>query len=120
MMRRNNIDLRVLIPIGRENAISGSDLAHVAGLTERELRRRISILRAQGPENGSVILSATTAPTGYWLSTDSAEISRWVGGRLRHARYTFRTLKATQQLLRLEERKAEIPENFFDNLPKLN
>lgn len=106
-MQRNNLDLRALIPAGRENAIAGADLARIAGLTERELRRQISILRAQGPENGTVILSATTAPAGYWKSTDTAEISRWVCGRLRHARYTFRALKATQQLLSQSEREQQ-------------
>lgn len=100
-----------IIPLGSENAISRRDLARLWGYSDREARRQIAEFRAAPGEDGSVILSSSSAPSGYWRSNDPAEIRRFVREVEARARSTFAALKAARHALRRLEAAGQ--ENFF-------
>ena len=75
-MRRD--PARTDIPFGAKNALSRRDLARLWGCSDREARRQIAEFRAMPGEDGSVILSSSSAPSGYWRSTDPTEIQRFI------------------------------------------
>ena len=68
-----NVELLTLIPYGRENAISRSDLAKLTGWDDRKVRDEIKKLMRDGEH----ILSSSSAK-GYWRSDDPEEIERFL------------------------------------------
>ena len=102
---------RRTIPVGSKNAISRRELARLWGCSDREARRQIAEFRAAPGEDGSVILSSSSAPSGYWRSNDPAEIRRFIREAEVRARSTFASLKAARHALRRLEAAGQ--ENFF-------
>lgn len=99
------------IPFGARNALPRRDLARLWGCSDREARRQIAEFRAAPGEDGSVILSSSSAPSGYWRSNDPAEIRRFLREAEARARSTFASLKAARHALRRLEAAGQ--ENFF-------
>ena len=97
-MRRN--PARTDIPFGVKSALSRRDLARLWGCSDREARRQIAEFRAAPGEDGSAILSSSSAPSGYWRSDDPAEIRRFVRETEARAKSTFGALKAARHALR--------------------
>lgn len=62
-------DLIFLIPEGKENAISRNELVMRSGKTDREVRREIQELRAQG-----FFICNNQDGKGYYVSTDIEEL----------------------------------------------
>ena len=102
---------RTDIPFGVKSALSRRDLARLWGCSDREARRQIAEFRAAPVEDGSVILSSSSAPSGYWRSNDPAEIRRFIREAEARARSTFASLKAARHALRRLEAAGQ--ENFF-------
>ena len=102
---------RTDIPFGAKNALSRRDLARLWGCSDREARRQIAEFRAAPGEDGSAILSSSSAPSGYWRSDDPAEIRRFVRETEARAKSTFGALKAARHALRRLEAAGQ--ENFF-------
>lgn len=71
MLNRNDI------PIGRENAISRSDLCRKTGLSDRKLRREIARLRAEDDGTNIVIVSVSNG-CGYYRTDNPDEIQHFV------------------------------------------
>ena len=68
------------IPIGRDRAISRSDLARKWQMDDRSVRRCIHRLRAQhNTEHGpwAILSTSTGGIDGYWRSSDPDEIARY-------------------------------------------
>ena len=99
------------IPCGAKNALSRRDLARLWGCSDREARRQIAEFRAAPVEDGSVILSSSSAPSGYWRSSNPAEIRRFVQETESRAKSTFGALKGARHALRQLEAAGQ--ENFF-------
>ena len=84
-----------LLPIGKENAITTSELMRISGYrSSRELQKRIAWER----EQGAIICSGCGA--GYWRPANRDEIKAFV--RTTEAR-AFNTLLATQGAKKLLE-----------------
>lgn len=80
-----------LIPTGKENAIHADILALHAGITMRELRHQLELLR----RNGEVILSSVN---GYYLPSDLSEVTAYRKREERRAKSIFRSLRSARQL----------------------
>lgn len=96
------------IPYGREHAVSREALSVAWRMDQRKVRRHIAILRRLPAPDGSVILSSSSAPGGYWRSRDPVEIKRFIqeaDSRAKHLRDSTR--QARKALRMLEEQKKE-------------
>lgn len=92
---------RTSIPIGRQNAVSRWDLASMYGCSERDIRRSISILRAEHDPRGYAILSSSiAAPAGYWRSKDPDELRAFIAENEGRARSVFAAVREAKYLLR--------------------
>ena len=92
---------------GEENAISASLLAALTGCrSQRQLRRRVAAERARG----ALILSNTR--TGYYLpdrgEKGRQEIRRYELTMKRHARSTFKAIRAARRALKQIDGQEEI------------
>ena len=104
------------IPFGRRDAISLDELCLRWRMSPRKARRMIAQLRRLPSPDGSVILSASTAPGGYWRSADPVEIRRYIQeteARARHVRAPLR--EARRALGRLEVESIEEDQLSFLN-----
>lgn len=82
----------MLIPTGRENAISMKLLAELTGMNCRELRRAICKARI----NGTVICASDD---GYFCPESSDELRDYYKSRYTAAMTTLRELKAARRQL---------------------
>ena len=80
-----------LIPRGEKNAVHAYDLALRVGLSKRELRKQIELLRRAG----AVILSSDK---GYYLPADLAEVTAYRKKEEARAKSVFRSLQSARQL----------------------
>lgn len=72
-MENSNSIVLELIPMGRENAIKRRELAELASLTDRQMRRAIQQLRAEG----APILNDMDG-RGYYVSYEKREMQRQI------------------------------------------
>lgn len=81
-----------ILPIGEENAISAKDLAARLGLSEREVRARIS----KELQEGAFCLSSMHRPGGYFRPSEGekgrAELTRFYRRELARSRSSVRKL----------------------------
>lgn len=82
--------------VGREKAVTLANLARTTGLSEREVRQRVSDERARG----EVILSTTEITGGYYLPSSRAEIEQFINAMTKRGRSAFRALKSAKKLLK--------------------
>ncbi len=87
-----------LLPTGEQNAIHAEELAGVAGVTPRELRKEIERERREG----ALILSS---PNGYFRHEEgnTPELRRFIQTMERRGKSTFSVIKVTREALRAEE-----------------
>lgn len=83
-----------LIPYGKENAISRSDLCNKTGLSDRLVRRQIAKKRRD-----YVILNLQDGK-GYYRPTDKADIEIYIRQETARAKSIFWTLRAARNELR--------------------
>lgn len=87
-----------LIPKGKDNAILLADLASIVGISPREVKKRIQILR----ESGTHILSS--AAGGYYRPTNGkegiADTRRYISMMETQAKGRFKTIRTAKRWLR--------------------
>lgn len=88
------IDYRTVLPKGKEQAISGTDLAMQLGFSSvRALQKDIEAAR----EIGIIILSSSTG--GYYLPGSNEEIEEFIRTLKARALNTLKTLKHARRYL---------------------
>ena len=87
------------IPIGRENAITRRELAHLWNCTGREVRAEIALLRSIDSPDGYAILSTTAGTRGYWRSDNPVEIREYLHQMEARGKSTFRAMEEAKGLL---------------------
>ena len=88
------------IPIGAENAITRNELAAIWGVSDREARRRIAVLRADDNGDGYVIVSHSRGGVhGYYRTNDTETIMSYAKEVYNRARNTFIPLRKAQHVL---------------------
>ena len=87
----NKCNLIELIPTGKDHAIHANILARKAGVTMRELRHQLELLR----RTGEVILSSVN---GYYLPSDLSEVTAYRKKEEQRAKSIFRSLRSARQL----------------------
>lgn len=99
-------EISKLIPTGADDGLPMSDLSHVTGLTERDIRKCIETLR----RNGEVICSGVT---GYYRPADVFELREYVNRMTARAETTFLCLQGARALLRQFDGQMTL-RGFFD------
>lgn len=86
-----------IIPIGKENAVSGEKLAHSLNCSERRLRRCVERLR----QNGVLICSTyRSRGGGYYRPRDSTEIAEYFNRQLSRIGHVWAALSPFKQYLK--------------------
>lgn len=94
ILSANITDYTVILPTGKENAISTNELAVIMGFGDsRSLQADI----AKSRNAGQIILSSTSG--GYYLPKDDAEVEEFVAVLRARAINTFRALKSAREYL---------------------
>lgn len=105
-MNRNITDYTKILPTGKENAISTSELTVLMGFSDsRALQTDISKARA----DGQIILSSTSG--GYYLPANDDEVREFIGALQARAIGTFKAIKSARKYLK--EDKGQIS---FDDM----
>lgn len=98
-----------LLPVGKENAISTTDLVRLTGCsTARELQQYI----AQERKAGAVICSSTTG--GYYLPANHGEIAEFCKSLESRAKNTFVAIQSARRALDLPEGQQSIEKGCND------
>ena len=84
------------LPEGRDNAISGEELAGLLGLSNK---RQLQFLIAKERAHGNLILSTSVPPGGYYTSRDPVEIEAFVRMMESRAKKIFKVLRGARQYL---------------------
>ena len=92
------IPRREHIPVGRENAITRSELAALWGMSDRDVRETIARMRTIPTDDPYAILSSSSNPPGYWRSNGASELDGYI--REQHAR-AKNTIKNTHDARRV-------------------
>ena len=66
--------------IGRENALTGREIAQISGRPQRAISKAVERAR----RNGAPICASTDENPGYYLESDAAEVMRFIDGPLLH------------------------------------
>lgn len=99
-------DYTMILPTGKENAISTNELAVIMGFSDsRSLQADI----AKSRNAGQIILSSTQG--GYYLPKDDDEVQEFVAVLRARAINTFKALKSARKYLK--EDKAQMS---FDDI----
>ena len=87
------------IPVGRENAATKKQLMNRWNMSERQVRKIISDLRAEDQGDTFVIVSSSTNGTaGYYKTADVEEIKKYERETLNRGKHTFRPLKKIRKV----------------------
>lgn len=81
---------------GHEAAVPLRHLAHLTGLNEREVRKRIEYERRAG------VLIVSDNQCGYWLTDDPAEVQRFARSMRHRAQEILRTARAIERSVGLD------------------
>ena len=88
----NEINIADLIPQGKGNAITRQQLVKITGLTDREVRKEISLARFNEP-----ILSTEK---GYYKPDTWVEVERWIAQEQARAKSIFRSMRGAREYLK--------------------
>lgn len=96
------------IPVGRENAISRSDLAKKWNCTDRTARERIATLRSMESEDGTFIVAHSQGGVkGYYRTDKPDEIRHFIHETRKRAANTAKPIANARRLLKaIEDRRA--------------
>lgn len=89
-------NIKCLLPTGKENAISASELAIKVGTTERKLREVITEERV----SGTVICSSMN---GYYLPANRNEIVEFCHFMEKRAKHSFAAIQSARRALGIPE-----------------
>ena len=93
MRRKSYNDLLGFISVGRENAISLTDLSNLSGISPREVKRQIMFARKDG-------IIVCSGDEGYFKPENLAELADYYKRFHSSAITTLSCLKATRRELR--------------------
>lgn len=82
-----------MLPVGAECAISRRTLVALTGLSDRQLRYKIS----QERKAGALILSTTEGGGGYYRAASADELRRYVRSMRSRSRETLAVIRAAEQ-----------------------
>lgn len=91
-----SIRLVDLIPSGRENAVTGRELASLLGMDCRDVSRTIEKLRADGEP---VCATCDSSRPGYFLAEGPEDLERYIASLDRRLRAIRRTRAALEETL---------------------
>lgn len=97
-MNTNITDYTVILPTGKENAISTAELAVIMGFSDS---RSLQVDISQSRNAGQVILSSTQG--GYYLPANDEEVQEFVAVLRARAINTFRALKSAREYLQRDK-----------------
>jgi len=95
------------IPVGKENAISRSQLSIIWGVRERRVREIIKELREKDNGDDFVIIS-TAHSAGYYRSSDRDEIAKFKSETTRRGKNTFRPLRKVNRILGVHDHQSSM------------
>lgn len=84
-----------ILPTGAAHAISRRELAALTGLSDRQLRYKIS----QERKAGALILSTTEGGGGYYRAASADELRRYVRPMRSRSRETLAVIRKTEIVL---------------------
>lgn len=88
------------IPVGRENAISRSDLAKLWNVSDRIVRRRIERLRCVDSVDGTFIVSHSRGGVrGYYRTDKPDEIRHFIHETRKRAANTAKPIEYARRVL---------------------
>lgn len=90
-----------LLPVGAECAISRRALATLTGLSDRQLRYKIS----QERKAGALILSTTEGGGGYYRAASADELRRYVRSMRNRSKETLAAVRAAEKFLMMEDQE---------------
>lgn len=93
MLVENIAAVSNLIGTGQENAITLTDLIIKTGLTERQIRKAIEIIRCE------CCIINNQDGRGYYLASNKQEAERYLKLETARAKTIFRRLKGTRKYL---------------------
>lgn len=88
------------IPVGRDNAVTREELCQLWGMSDRNVRRTIAILRLEDNGDGYVIISHSGAGRGYYRSNDPEDIRWYWNEQNRRCCEIRATLKKAERILK--------------------
>lgn len=83
------------IPKGRDNAVTRQTLCQLTGLTDRNVREGISLLRRDTP-----IISSGK---GYYLPESNEEVQQWIERETKRAKSIFWSMGGAKEYLKNKE-----------------
>ena len=92
-MKEKEIDFEIILPRGKERAVSMERLAKICCVTERQVRQLVYDARC----NGIVIASG---PKGYYLPVRASELEEYINIQEKRCKAGFATLPAAKEKLR--------------------
>lgn len=95
------------IPIGRENAISYTDLMDAWGKTKRDVRATLHDLSRQDNGDGYILIRSS-GHKGFYRTDDREEIEAYRRETLNRARRTFAPFAKIDRVLGYDERQLTI------------
>ena len=90
------------LPIGRENAITYSDLMDLWGMSKRGVRYRLHQLSQQDNGDGLVLIRSSSHK-GFYRTDNKAEIEAYKRETLNRARHTFAPIRKINRILEQDE-----------------
>ena len=90
-----------LLPVGAEYAISRRALVALTGLSDRQLRYKIS----QERKAGALILSTTEGGGGYYRAASADELRRYVLSMRSRSKETLAAVRAAEKFLMMEDQE---------------
>lgn len=88
------------IPVGRENAISRSDLARLWNCNDRTARQRIAELRCKEPVDGTFIVPhSQNGVKGYYRTDKPDEIRHFIHETRKRAANTAKPIENARRVL---------------------
>lgn len=91
-----------LLPVGAEYAISRRALVALTGLSDRQLRYKIS---QEERKAGALILSTTEGGGGYYRAASADELRRYVRSMRSRSRETLAAVRAAEKFLMMEDQE---------------
>lgn len=90
-----------LLPVGAEYAISRRALVALTGLSDRQLRYKIS----QERKAGALMLSTTEGGGGYYRAASADELRRYVLSMRSRSKETLAAVRAAEKFLMMEDQE---------------
>lgn len=92
------MNLLNVIPYGKENAISRSEIVRITGINDRAIRLEIKALNAELTKHGEAILSSSSSK-GYWRTANVQEMKHYLSESRHRRERIYRNDEPIQKLV---------------------